>query len=75
MLTVYSKNNCQACDSAKVLLDSKSIPYEIRNCDEDFEAFNFIVEHGHRSFPQIYEGNALFATGGYKGLVEKLNMT
>ncbi len=75
MLTIYSRNNCQACDSAKALLKSKNIEFSVKNCDEDFEAFDFIVSQGHRSFPQIYEGNSLFVIGGYKGLVEKLNNT
>lgn len=72
MLTVYSKNNCQACESAKTLLKNKGIEFEVRNCDEDFEAFDFIVSEGHRSFPQIYQGKVLFVMGGFRGLQDKL---
>lgn len=74
MLTVYSKNNCQACESAKALLKQKDIEFVVKNCDEDFEAFDFIVSEGHRAFPQIYDASGkLFVQGGFKGLQEKLN--
>ena len=72
MLTVYSKNNCSACESAKALLKSKNIAFEVKNVDEDFEAYEFILENCHRSFPQIYEGNKLYVMGGFKGLQAKL---
>lgn len=72
MLIVFSKNNCQACESAKALLKQKDIEFVVKNCDEDFEAFDFIVSEGHRSFPQIYQGNQLYVQGGFKGLQEKL---
>ena len=73
MLTVYGRNNCQACESAKTLLKSKNIEFVVKNCDEDYEAFDFIVSEGHRSFPQIYQGSKLYVMGGFKGLQEKLN--
>jgi len=73
MLTVFSKNNCSACESAKALLKSRGIEFEVRNVDEDFDAFDFIVEQGLRSFPQIFEGNKLYVMGGFKGLQEKLS--
>ena len=72
MLTVFSKNNCAACDSAKALLSSRGVEFVVKNCDEDYEAFDFIVSQGHRSFPQIYQGTSLFVQGGFKGLQEKL---
>lgn len=72
MLTVYSKNNCQACDSAKALLTSKGIDYVVKNCDEDWEAYDFIVSQNHRSFPQIYKEGVLYVQGGFKGLQDKL---
>lgn len=73
MLTLYSKNSCQACDSAKALLSSRGIEFVVKNCDEDFEAFDFIVAQGLRSFPQIFDqyGN-LYVQGGFRGLQEML---
>lgn len=69
MLVVYSKNNCPACAQAKALLDKNELKYEVKNVDEDFEAYDFVVMAGHRSFPQIYQANGkLFVSGGYAGL-------
>jgi glutaredoxin len=68
MLTVYSKNGCSSCDQVKVLLEKVGIPFVVKNCDEDFEAFDFIVSEGLRTFPQIYDNGKLFVQGGYKGL-------
>lgn len=73
MLVVYSKNNCQACESAKSLLTNKGIEFTVRNTDEDFDAFDFIVAQGLRSFPQIFDSSGkLYVQGGFKGLQEKL---
>lgn len=73
MLVVYSKNNCQACESAKALLTSRGIEFVVRNCDEDFEAFDFIVAQGLRSFPQIFDSQGnLYVQNGFKGLQEML---
>lgn len=73
MLVVYSKNNCTACDSAKALLSSRGIEFTVRNCDEDFEAYDFIVAQGLRSFPQIFDSHGnLYVKNGFKGLQEML---
>ena len=73
MLTIYSRNNCQACESAKALLKQKDIEFVVKNCDEDWEAYEFIVSQGLRSFPQIYQGDSLFVEGGFQGLARKLS--
>lgn len=72
MLTVYSKNNCAYCVQAKSLLTSKNIPFIEVKIDEDTVAREFIVSHGHRTVPQIYEGETLFVEGGFQGLQQKL---
>jgi glutaredoxin len=69
MLIVYSKNNCSACSRAKDLLKLKGIEFVAVNTDEDFEAFDFIIAKGHRTFPQIYKDNGeIFVEGGFEGL-------
>ena len=68
MLTVYSKNHCSHCDSAKQLLSIMEIPYEIINVDDKPEAYEFLVQEGHRSVPQIYKDGKIFVEGGYQGL-------
>jgi len=72
-LTVYSKNNCQACESAKALLKSKGIEFVVKNCDDDWEAFEFIVSQNLRSFPQIFDSQGnLYVQNGFRGLQEML---
>ena len=68
MLTIYSKDNCSSCESAKAFLAAKEIPFEVRNCDNDWGAFDFIAIQGFRSFPQIFKGTELFVQGGWAGL-------
>jgi glutaredoxin len=73
MLVVYSKNNCQACESAKGLLKSKGIEFVVKNVDDDWSAFDFIVSQNLRSFPQIFDSQGnLYVQGGFKGLQEML---
>lgn len=57
MITIYTKNNCPACLRAKALLNSKNLPFQARNVDEDLEAMDFIVEQRHRSLPVVYNGD------------------
>jgi glutaredoxin 3 len=68
MLTVYSKSNCPFCDRAKMLLKQKGVPFNEIRVDEDPTARQFIIDAGHRTVPQIYNGNKLFVEGGYQGL-------
>ena len=70
MLTVYSKNHCPFCDQAKALLKRKNIAFEEIRIDENPDARQFIVEAGHRTVPQIYNGKSLFVEGGYNGLAK-----
>lgn len=73
MLVVYTKNGCSACENAKALLKSKDINFTVKNVDEDWTAFDFIVAQGLRSFPQIFDSSGkLYVQGGFKGLQEKL---
>lgn len=67
-LTIYSKNGCPGCDSAKTLLTTYGIEYVENKVDEDDGARQFILSHGHRSVPQIYRGDELFVQGGWLGL-------
>lgn len=73
MLIVYSRNNCQACDSAKALLSSRGIEFVVKNVDDDWDAFDFIVSKGLRSFPQIFDSQGnLYVQNGFRGLQEML---
>lgn len=70
MLKIYSKNNCPHCDSAKKYLESKDIEFEVLNIEEDSDAREFLQGQGHRSVPQIYNGDELFVNGGYSALIK-----
>lgn len=74
MLTVYTKNNCSFCMLAKNLLKKKEIAFEEVNVEHDEDSKMFLISQGHRTMPQIYDGDELFVEGGYTGLMEKLEM-
>jgi glutaredoxin len=68
MLTVYSKNNCPYCVNAKNYLTQNNIAFEEINIEQQPEARTMLMESGHRTLPQIYQGNKLFVEGGWQGL-------
>lgn len=68
MIVLYGKNNCASCTAAKALLTSKGVEFHYINCDENFEAFDMMVEAGHRTFPQLYMHRRVLE-GGYQGLL------
>lgn len=67
MLTVYSKNNCPFCVQAKRLLESKNVPYEEINIEDQPEARQMLLDRGLRSVPQIFNQEEL-VPGGFQGL-------
>lgn len=67
MITVYTKTDCQFCDMAKALLESRGVEYKTVNVSEQSEARDFLIENGHRSVPQIFRGTT-HIPGGYQGL-------
>lgn len=67
MIKVYSKPNCQFCDMAKQLLESKGVQYESVDISVDTEARQMLMDAGFRSVPQIYNGTH-HIPGGYQGL-------
>ena len=67
MITVYSKPNCQFCDMAKQLLESRGVDYASIDITLDPDARQMLVDAGFRSVPQIYNGTQ-HIPGGYQGL-------
>lgn len=67
MIKVYSKPNCQFCDMAKQLLESKGVAYESVDISVDSTARQMLMDAGFRSVPQIYNGTQ-HIPGGYQGL-------
>lgn len=72
MITVYSKSSCPQCEQAKNILKSYNIDYNEVRVDQDPTAREFLLQEGHRSVPQIYNGSKIFIAGGAQGLM-KLN--
>lgn len=71
MLTIYSKSNCQQCDSAKLLCTMKGIDIEVKMLDKDFTREELLtLAPNTRSFPVIFDGGALI--GGLVELKQKL---
>lgn len=70
MITVYSKNNCPFCDRAKALLESKEVPFNVINIEEQPEHRETLVDMGLRSVPQIFKDGVLLP-GGFQGLAGK----
>lgn len=69
-LTLYSMDGCASCVNAANLLTRNGIQFKTVKIDEDPEAWAFIRSKGHRSMPQIYDGDKLHVEGGYEGLVK-----
>ena len=65
MLVIYSKDNCQQCDSAKLLCQMKGIEYAVKTLDIDYTREQLMhVFPKARSFPIIavkvkYDGVAM----------------
>jgi glutaredoxin len=68
MITIYSKKVCPFCVNAKNFLKAKGIEFEEVNIEENAEAREYILSHGHKSVPQIYHNGKLFVEGGFQGL-------
>lgn len=69
--TVYGKPNCQGCEQAKALLESKGLGYEYVDVMKTPSAQALFRENGFRSVPQIYVDGKL-VEGGFEGLKKKL---
>jgi glutaredoxin-like protein NrdH len=54
-VTVYSKNNCSACDRLKAKLVKEGIDFSVKNVDNDLDAMDYIVNLGLRSVPQVVD--------------------
>jgi len=67
-IVVYSKSACPQCDSAKMLLKSRSLDYEEIKIDDEAERLAFYAKCGPsvRQMPQIFVNDQ--RVGGLAGL-------
>ena len=68
-VTVYTKDYCPYCKSAKQLLTNKGITFEEIDISDDMDLQLEVVEKsgGRRTVPQIFIGNE--PIGGYDDMV------
>lgn len=67
-ITVYSKSACPQCESAKMLLKSRSLPFEEIRLDDEAQRQAFYEKCGPsvRQMPQVFINNQ--RVGGVAGL-------
>ena len=63
-MKVFSKTNCPQCDQVRAVLTTAGLEFEVVKVDEDADAMAFMRSEGHRSVPQVYDGEKLI--GGLK---------
>ncbi len=65
MITIYSKNGCPQCETAKSLLNSYGLEYNEIRIDQVDQAREFLLKKGHRSVPQFYIGDEILLKDGF----------
>ena len=60
MFTIYSKDNCQQCDAAKLICSMKGVKFEVKKLGTDFSREDILtIAPNTRSFPVVFNGNVL----------------
>lgn len=68
MITLYTKDACPYCDSAKALLKNWNEDYNEINIMTNSTAREYLIQQGYKTVPQIYFEGKLLVEGGYTGL-------
>ena len=56
MFTIYSKDKCQQCDSAKLLCQMKGVEFEVKKLDVDYTKEDILaLAPNTRSFPVVFK--------------------
>lgn len=72
MLTIYSKEKCSQCDTAKFMCDLKKVEYEVKMIGKDYTHQDLLeLAPNTRSFPVVFKGDSLI--GGLHQLQQILN--
>lgn len=52
---VYSKNDCNACQAAKLLLENENYEHVVKMLNVDFNILELysVIPRAHRSFPAV----------------------
>ena len=71
MFIIYSKDNCQQCDAAKLLCQMKGLEFDVKKLGTDFSREDILaLAPNTRSFPVVFKGNTL--VGGLQQLQQIL---
>ena len=71
MFTIYSKDKCQQCDSAKLLCQMKGVEFEVKKLDVDYTKEDILaLAPNTRSFPVVFKDGDLL--GGLEQLKSSL---
>tara|TARA_R110000796_G_scaffold188858_1_gene305802 strand:- start:1119 stop:1364 length:246 start_codon:yes stop_codon:yes gene_type:complete len=75
MYTVITRNNCNYCDKAKVLLDLENIKYVSYNVEDNSSKWvlSLMREAKIKTVPQIFAHDGNYV-GGYRDLEEVLGV-
>ena len=69
MLTIYTSPRCHHCTNVKEYLQELDISYKEVDISADQASKDWILEQGHRTVPQIYQGNTLVVEDGATSLL------
>ena len=55
MYVVYSKSECNACQTAKLLLENENYEHVVKMLNVDFDILQLysVIPRAHRSFPAV----------------------
>ncbi len=68
IITIYTKQNCAYCDSAKRFFTSHELAFTAKDVTNSPEELSALVQKtGHRTLPQIFLGERFI--GGYAELI------
>ena len=60
MFTIYSKDNCQQCDAAKLICSMKGVEFEVKKLGTDLGREDILaLAPNTRSFPVVFKDNIL----------------
>ena len=71
MYTIYSKDDCQQCDVAKLICSMKGVEFEVKKLGVDFNRDEILsLAPNTRSFPVLFKDGELL--GGLEQLKNNL---
>jgi glutaredoxin len=75
MITIYAKNNCKWCALAKELVESRNLPYQYLNTEEDVNHILSLMElkPDTKTLPQIWWDDRYI--GGYTDFATEIENT